>query len=103
MIIVTVWSDTWNVSYIELRIWNQVSYDLHSYERNYVKQLRIEAWKSQDFNWVWTCACLLQDLLGTQLCKAVVSKNNLVSVDLSKHSCFLIEKTTNQTEPQETR
>ena len=48
-------------------------------------------------------ACLLQDLLGTQLCKAVVSKNNLVSVDLSKHSCFLIEKTTNQTEPQETR
>ena len=40
-------SDIWNVSYIELRIWNQVSYDHRSY-----KQLRIEAWKSQDFNGV---------------------------------------------------
>ena len=25
-------SDIWNVSYIELRIWNQVSYDHRSYE-----------------------------------------------------------------------
>ena len=39
-----------NVSYIELRIWNQVSYDHHSYERKF-KQLRVEAWKSQDYNW----------------------------------------------------
>ena len=29
-----LWSDIWNVSYIELRIWNQVSYDHCSYERN---------------------------------------------------------------------
>ena len=28
--------------------WNQVSYDHRSYEHN--KQLRVEAWKSQDFN-----------------------------------------------------
>ena len=28
------WSDIWNVSYIELRIWNQVSYDHRSNERN---------------------------------------------------------------------
>ena len=31
----------------------QVSYDDRSYERNF-KQLRLEAWKSQDFNGVWT-------------------------------------------------
>ena len=30
-----------------------MSYDHRSYERNF-KQLRIEAWKSQDFNGVWT-------------------------------------------------
>ena len=29
-----MWSDIWNVSYIELRIWNQVSYDHRSYECN---------------------------------------------------------------------
>ena len=28
------WGDIWNVSYIELRIWNQVSYDHHSNECN---------------------------------------------------------------------
>ena len=44
-------SDVWNVSYVELRIWNQVSYDHRSYERNF-KQLRVEAWKCQDFNGV---------------------------------------------------
>ena len=32
--IIALWSDIWNVSYIELRIWNQVSYDHRSYERN---------------------------------------------------------------------
>ena len=31
-----LWSDIWNVSYIELRVWNQVSYDHRSYERNCV-------------------------------------------------------------------
>ena len=41
-----MWSDIWNISYIELQIWNQVSYDLRSYERNLKK--------SQDFNGVWT-------------------------------------------------
>ena len=30
----TLWSDIWNVSYIELRIWNRVSYEHHSNERN---------------------------------------------------------------------
>ena len=49
-----MWSDIWNVSYIELRIWNQVSYDHHMQLRTQFKQLRIEAWKSQDFNGVWT-------------------------------------------------
>ena len=29
-----MWSDIWNVSYIELRMWNQVSYDPRSNERN---------------------------------------------------------------------
>ena len=29
-----LWSDIWNVSYIELRIWNQVSCDLRSCECN---------------------------------------------------------------------
>ena len=29
-----LWSDIWNVSYIELQIWNPVSYDLCSYDRN---------------------------------------------------------------------
>ena len=29
-----MWSDIWNVSYIELRIWNQLSHDHRSYERN---------------------------------------------------------------------
>ena len=29
-----MWSDIWNVSYIELRIWNQVSHDHRSCERN---------------------------------------------------------------------
>ena len=29
---ISVWSDIWNVSYIELQIWNQVSYDLRSYD-----------------------------------------------------------------------
>ena len=48
-----LWSDMWNISYIELRIWNQVNYDHRSYERKF-KQLRIEAWKSQDFNGIWT-------------------------------------------------
>ena len=32
--IIIMWSDIWNVSYIELRIWNQVSHDHRSYERN---------------------------------------------------------------------
>ena len=39
-----MWSDIWNVSYIELRSWNQVSYNHCSYEHNF-KQLRTEAWK----------------------------------------------------------
>ena len=30
----TMWSDIWNISYVELRIRNQVSYDHRSYERN---------------------------------------------------------------------
>ena len=36
---------------IELGIWNQVSYDLRSYERN-LNNCE-EAWKSQDLNGVW--------------------------------------------------
>ena len=44
-------TDKWNVLYVELRIWNQVSYDHRSYERNF-KQWRVEAWKIQDFSGV---------------------------------------------------
>ena len=33
-IIIVMWSDTWNVSYIKLRMCNQVRYDPRSYERN---------------------------------------------------------------------
>ena len=29
-----MWSDIWTVSYFELRVWNQVSYDHRSYDRN---------------------------------------------------------------------
>ena len=29
-----MWSDIWNVSYIELRVWNQASHDHRSFERN---------------------------------------------------------------------
>ena len=29
-----MWSYIWNISYIELRMWNQVGYDPRSYERN---------------------------------------------------------------------
>ena len=35
----SMWSDVWNVSYNELRILNQVSYDHRSYERNLSKEL----------------------------------------------------------------
>ena len=31
---ILLWSDIWNVSYIELQIWNQVSHDHRSFERN---------------------------------------------------------------------
>ena len=41
-------------SYVELGIWNQESYDHRSRLWTQFKQLRIEAWKSQDFNGVWT-------------------------------------------------
>ena len=48
-----MWSDIWNVSYIELRILK--SSKLWSSQLwTQFKQLRIEAWKSQDFNGVWT-------------------------------------------------
>ena len=33
---VLLWSHIWDISYIELRIWNQVSYDHYSYERNWL-------------------------------------------------------------------
>ena len=46
-----LWGDKWNISYIELRIWNQVRHDHRSTQ---FKQLRTEAWKSQDFIGVWT-------------------------------------------------
>ena len=32
-----IWSYIWNISYIDLRMWNQVSYDPRSYERNLCK------------------------------------------------------------------
>ena len=48
-----IWSDIWNVSYIELRILK--SSKLWSSQLwTQFKQLRTEAWKSQDFNAVWT-------------------------------------------------
>ena len=48
-----MWRDIWNVSYIELRILK--SSKLWSSQLwTQFKQLHIEAWKSQDFNGVWT-------------------------------------------------
>ena len=50
-----MWSDIWNVSYIELQIWNQASHDHRSFERNLSNCVKEDAWKSQDFKGVWTC------------------------------------------------
>ena len=48
-----MWSDIWNVSYVELQILK--SSELWSSQLwMQFKQLHIEAWKSQDFNGVWT-------------------------------------------------
>ena len=44
-----MWNDIWNVSYIGLRILK--SSELWSSQ---FKQSLIEAWKSQDFNGIWT-------------------------------------------------
>ena len=55
----------------ELQIWNQESYDHRSYEQEF-KQLRIEAWKSQDFNGVWT-----RDLA------ILVRRSNLLSYEVT--------------------
>ena len=50
-----MWSDIWNISYIEVRIWNQVSYAWSSqFWTHLIKQLRREAWKNQDSNGIWT-------------------------------------------------
>ena len=43
----------WNESYMNCGYEIKWSYDLRSYERHFL-QLRREAWKIQDFNWVWT-------------------------------------------------
>ena len=44
----------WNISYIELRMWNQVSYDPRSYQSNLCNCVSRNRKKSQDFNRVWT-------------------------------------------------
>ena len=36
----------WNISYIELRMWNQVSYDLRSYESNVFLQTTLVSYRS---------------------------------------------------------
>ena len=38
-----MWSEIWNVSYIELRIWNQVSHDHRSFERNLSKIICLQS------------------------------------------------------------
>ena len=43
----------WNISHIELRMWNQVAMILAVMKAMYAI-VYIEAWKSQDFNGVWT-------------------------------------------------
>ena len=43
----------WNISYIELWLRNQVSYDPRSYNAIYAIAY-VEAWKPQDFNSVQT-------------------------------------------------
>ena len=56
MVFILMWYIyVWNVSYIELRMWNQVGYDPSSYGRNLCNNLHIEARNIQDFNGVWTC------------------------------------------------
>ena len=47
-----LWGVVWNISYIELRIVKSTKpWSLQLWTQ--FKQLRIEAWKSQDFNGVW--------------------------------------------------
>ena len=48
-----MWSDIWNIPYVELRILKS-SMLWSSQLWTQFKQLRIEAWKSQNFKGVWT-------------------------------------------------
>ena len=72
--------------------WNQVSHDHRIYERN-LKQLRIEAWKTQDFNGVWIRDLALPLRRSNQLsyeatnvgCWSFVSSNERV-----KNGCEVI-------------
>ena len=57
--VLSLWSDIWKVSYIELRILKQ-SELLSSQLWTQFEQVRVEAWKSQDFNGVSTRGFIAQ-------------------------------------------
>ena len=72
--------------------WNQVSYDRRSCGRNF-KQLRIEAWKSQDFNGVWTRDLALPVRRSNQLsyeATDVGSRSFVSSNEPVKNGCEVI-------------
>ena len=71
LILQCAWTDKFHIlisyiSYIELRMWNQVSYGPRSWEHNF-SELRIEAWKIQDLNGVWTRDLAIPVRLSNQL------------------------------------
>ena len=51
------------ISYIELRMWNQISYHPRSYEWMHI----MEAWKILDFNEIWTRDLVIPVLHSNQM------------------------------------
>ena len=61
-----MWSNIWNISYIELRMWNQVSYEPRSHECNSWNCV-YRSLKIQDFNVVWIRDLAIPVLRSNQL------------------------------------
>ena len=94
-----MWSDIWNVLYIELRIWNQVSYDHRSWTQ--FKQFRIEALKSQDFNGVWTCDLAIPVRRSNQLSYEATDVGSWSFVSWIKQNRYSKKKSVTEPAPKE--
>ena len=71
----------WNNSYLELWMWNQVSYDPRSYIMNTIYAIMyIEAWKIQDFNGVWTRNLAIREVRSNQLRSEATDERNRLFV-----------------------